>query len=268
MKKLVLIIFALVFVFAGCSKPAEKPEEIPEKEINITEEKIPEDNEIKITEEKIPENSEEELPEKEVSYQNVDITMPEKLFDMTPESFANRDNDEYIKYLYKILSSTNWPGVTGISPSEYSGFESAKDFSSKILYNVFCTAEEDYYDCYRVSDFEVVIPIEDIFNVLDKYFYDYNLNIDEIGINFEYTGEGKYIKAPGFIGIYPSVGVYYDIESVTDNGDGTVTAVIAMEKTVEENHNFVPTGEIESRRIFNFTPAENSCKINYYRIER
>ena len=68
MKKLVLIIFALVFVFAGCSKPAEKPEEIPEKEINITEEKI-------------PENSEEELPEKEVSYQtrSTESTLPNRL---------------------------------------------------------------------------------------------------------------------------------------------------------------------------------------------
>ena len=40
------------------------------------------------------------------------------------------------------------------------------------------------------------------------------------------------------------------------------------DETLEENYDFVPTGEIESRRIFNFTPTEDSCKINYYRIER
>ena len=251
MKKFALIILALIFVLSGCSKPAQETE-------NRSEEPV-------ISEE--PLQKPEEIPEEKV-YKSADITFPENLYDMTPESFANRDNDEYIKYLYKILSSTNWPGVTGISYSEYFGFESAENFSSKILYNVFCTAAEDYYDCYHVSDFEVVIPIEDIFSVLDKYFYNYNLNTDEIGINFEYTGEGKYIKAPGFIGIYPSVGVYYDIESVTDNGDGTVTAVIAMEKTVEEGYNIVSTGEIESRHVFNFKPEQNSCKINYYRIER
>ena len=251
MKKLVLMVLALILVFGGCSKPVKEPENFSE-DIVISEE---------------PLQKPEEVPKENV-YKNADTTFPENLYDMTPESFAKRENDKYITYLYKVLSSTNWLAVTGISYSEYFGFESAENFSSKILYNVFCTAAEDYYDFYSVSDFEVVIPTDDIFKVLDKYFYDYNLNIDEIGINFEYTEDGKHIKAPGFIGIYPSVGVFYTIESVTDNGDGTVTAVIAMEKTVEEENDIVSTGEIESKHIFNFKPEQNSCKINYYRIER
>ena len=120
MKKFALIILALIFVLSGCSKPAQETE-------NRSEEPV-------ISEE--PLQKPEEVPKENV-YKNADTTFPENLYDMTPESFEKRENDKYITYLYKVLSSTNWPAVTGISYSEYFGLNPLKISAAKSFITFF-----------------------------------------------------------------------------------------------------------------------------------
>ena len=204
----------------------------------------------------------------QASYNGADTSYPENLYVMDTAHFVSRENDVYIRYLFKVLTSTNWPAVTDVPNGAYKGFDLGEDFSSQMLLNIFFTAAEDYSGTYIQGDStHFVIPVEDIYAVLDKYFVNYKLDIHDVGYSFTYLEDDKYISSPGFIGIYPTVGFFYDISSVTDNGDGTVTVEILQNKVEEVGYDFLPTDECSAKHIFVIEPGENSCIVHSYKIE-
>ncbi len=261
MKKLMIMLAVLILVLGGCQKPENTENFEHQGEISNAQT------------EKEDENTGEEEQIETSPYKSVDITYPESEYDMSVEAFAQRENDEYIDYLYYVVKAYNWPGVTGMYYDEDNGFELGEKFDSKILFNLFYAAVEEYYDDYYIIDDNghegMVILVSDIHAILDKYFEGYELDIHVLGENYEFLENDKYIKYPGsglMAVVRPDRGGYR-IDAVTDNGDGTVTAVIITTGIDEIDGIFVPNGKDESINKITFEPKENSCKILSYEIE-
>ncbi len=196
------------------------------------------------------------------------MNYPEMTYDMSVEAFVNRENDYYIHYLYRMLLSSNVKGITGLTDLEYTGFEQGNKFDDKILMNMFAISAEDISNSFiDETGNKTVISIDYINSFLGKYFDNVDFNPENWGSNFEYSEDKKSIIVAG-LGSYdlPKYNVY-DIDSVTDNGDGTVTVVIITKHADFIDDKFVPTGEDEQRKTIVFEPKENSCKIISYKCE-
>ncbi len=112
-----------------------------------------------------------------------------------------------------------------------------------------------------------VFPVKDVYSVLDKYFVGYDLDIHDVSYNFTYLEDDKYIDSPGFVSVYPTIGFFYRIDSVTDSGDGTVTVVIFVSDVEEKNGDFVPTEKDRQKHTFVIEPGQNYCIVHSYKVE-
>ncbi len=196
------------------------------------------------------------------------MNYPEMTYDMSVEAFVNRENDYYIHYLYRMLLGSNVNGITGLTDLEYRGFERGYKFDDGILMNMFALGTEDISNSFiDEASGKTVIPINYINGFLGKYFDNVDFDPESWGKNFEYSEDKRSIVVAG-LGSYdlPKYNVY-NIDSVTDNGDGTVTAVIITKHADFIDDNFVPTGEDEQRKTIVFEPKEDSCKIISYKCE-
>lgn len=190
---------------------------------------------------------------------------PENLYKMDVEHFVNRENDEYIHYLFRTISSLCVQSVSDISYFEDVSISSGTELCSKQLMNIFFKAAEKNANCYWDEEQKCfLIPISDIYTVLGKYFFEYNLNISDTSYNFEYSEDKAMIKFPGFIGLDLIFHGGYSIESVTDNGKGTVKVIIFENGTEMVNDDIVPTGEISAIHTIIFKPTKKSCIICSY----
>ena len=193
---------------------------------------------------------------------------PENVYEMDIEHFVNRENDVYISYLFRLVSSTGIQSVSNVPWHEYKGFSSGKELSSKQLLNFFFLADDysDYYLDEENKDY--LIPVSDIHTVLSKYFSEYDLDIHDHSYNFEYLEDDTVIRSLGFVGIDFIYHAGYSIDSVVDNGDGTVKITVFINGTeMTENDEIIPTGEISEVHTMVIEPDKKSCKICSYEVE-
>ncbi len=211
--------------------------------------------------------------EKIPAYETVNLDYPENRYNMHIENFINRTNDKYIDYLYNIAKATNYKSKVGID-KDYKGFDYEDlggRISSAAFFNVFAYAVEDISAPYYEEDpSKATVPVGDVMKVLDKYFEVFEFYGNKTSIESAEFIDQRYIEIPAETGI-PYVIAYdrggYRIDSVTDNGDGTVTAVIITNEAEEINNEFVPTGKDLQSHTLVFEPQASSCHIISYKVE-
>lgn len=250
MKKIIIVFLAIILFVACTNDNIKKTDEMSKETSSST-----------------CSNSAEEKGNEAHIYPSADTTYPENQYIMDVEHFVNRDNDEYIDYLFKVLSSTNWIDATGVYYKDYEGFSSCEEFNSQLLLNIFFTAIENNISSYEGNHLYTIIPVKDIYSVLDKYFVGYELDIHETTHKFIYFENETYISCAVY-GFYPLFMGGYRIESINDNGDGTVTINIIVNGVEEIDNNYIPNGKDESLHTFIIEPSENSCIIHSYKIIR
>lgn len=267
MKK-ILITLVLVLILSGCSSMNQNNLDLSSSNVTI---EPPISNEknggISLNESYSPsEEQDKTFPEFEL--EAIDLYFPENQYVLNVENFTNHSNDEYIRYLFSLLSSSNLKSITNIPYSDYNGFRCSTDLCSDVLFNIFFTATSDQCDSYLQEDTgKYIIPKKDIHSVLDKYFTDYDLDIHNLSYNFEYINDGEYIVSPGFDSIIQTFHGGYEITSIDDNSDGTVSISLTVNKVEEINDMFVISDQIESIHTFTIKPENNKCIILSYFIE-
>ncbi|MGN0627373.1 MAG: hypothetical protein ACI4IT_05365 [Oscillospiraceae bacterium] len=203
------------------------------------------------------------------TYQSADTSYPENQYVMDVEAFVSRENDEYIEFIYELIGARKWPASAPSDPT-YDGFTSGNEFNSSKLFNIFFAAidSDNYKSTYYQDDKQCyVIPVSDINAVLDKYFIEYELDIHDTTANYTYLEDDKYICLPGYLSIIPP-DYGHHIDSVTDNGDGTVTVAIVEDGVAQIDDDLVYTGKDGAKVIFTLEPGDYYCHILSCRIER
>ena len=197
-----------------------------------------------------------------------DPDFPESTYDLSPENFLSGENDGYLDFIFgKVIGALSWQSVTGIPFSEYKGFSFAKELSSDVLINVFLSAADDLCYMYESENGNYIIPTEDFYRVLDKYFSGYDFDLNETFLDVEYIDEGKSAVLSGFIGISHINWGGYEMESVSDNGDGSLTVKYISFAVDETEETFSSTGKISERYTFIIRPSKNRCIIEKLEIE-
>ena len=217
--------------------------------------------------ESAPESSTHNIdePAENTSVVKENLYYPENLYEMDVEHFVNRENDEYIHYLFDTISSVCVPTFSNVSYFEDISIFSGTELSSDQLLNIFFVAFKDNYCCYWNDEQQCfLIPVLDIQTIIEKYFLEYTLNIFDTSYNFEYAENNTIIKSPGFIGLDFIFYAGYTIDSVTDNENGTVKVTILENGTEMVNDDIVSTGEISAVHTIVFKPAKDSCIICSY----
>ncbi len=217
--------------------------------------------------------------EKKIIRENPNIfTYPECNYEMSADAFEKRENDGYILYLDELLMHCDWTAAKDDPKKPYTGFEDSMELNNKILFNVFMfafdycgnTAEQDLSKIawYDSSDEKYHIPMDDIYTVLNKYLVNYWVDMEETGVNYEFDEEKREISIAGGYGI---TSTRYDdrkVVSVTDNGDGTVTAVVESHVYyMDENDNMILSEKPERRNTMVLQPDLFRCVVLSHKIE-
>lgn len=200
---------------------------------------------------------------------------PECDFDISAQAFTERENDEYILWLERMLNCLCWPAATGLdSFMDYGGYSSAGELNSKQLFNCFMFIFDENIVARRdklwldETDGKYHIPIDDIYSILGKYFCDYTFDYTDVSINYEYDKYINGIIIPGGYGVGSRWGGESKVVSVSDNGDGSITAVIDIYSYVEDSEGgMVILEEPTSRNTVVLRPTENGCFCESYKIE-
>lgn len=198
---------------------------------------------------------------------------PERNYDLSVKAFLNRENDDYIFFLDELMMCCRWG--EGI---DFKGFESPEELKSETIFNIFmhifsfCGAEQENdlakFEWYQIEDKRYHIPMTDIRTILNKYFDNFNLNMEETSINYELDEETDTIAIYGGYGIINYRGEDRNIVSVTDNGDGTVTTVVEeYVYHLDDNDNMILSEKPEIRRTMVIRPENLRCVIESFEIE-
>jgi hypothetical protein len=248
MKRIFAAVLTVLILLSACSKPTEQENDIlPESE-----------NSSESSEQKSIENF---IPTP------INVDYPESSYVLDTEHFVNRENDEYIKYLFGILCSANWKAATGVSWTDYQGFSSPAELNSDLLVNIFFKIADSYYENYSFDNITCKIPVNDIYNLLDKYFEDYTLDLHDTSYNFSFTNDDEYVISPGFISVGAEFRSGYRIENVSDNGDGTVSIEIITNEETMVDDEIVATGKDGYSWTFKIKPENDRCRILCLTVE-
>ena len=198
---------------------------------------------------------------------------PERNYDLSAKAFLNRENDDYIFFLDELMMCCRWG--EGI---DFKGFESSGELNSKTFFNIFmyifelCGAGQENnlakLEWYQSADERYHIPMTDIYTILNKYFDNFHLNMEETRVNYEFDEETDTIAIYGGYGIINYRGEDRNVVSVTDNGDGTITTIV--EKYVyhmDDNDNMILSEKPEIRKIMVLRPENSRCVIESLKIE-
>ena len=214
--------------------------------------------------------------EKRMIRENPDVlTYPECNYDMSVKSFLNRENDDYILWLDELMlccprGEEDW--------RDYEGFESFEELDSKKLFNIFmyifdyCGAEHyddlSKFEWYDYGDDKYHIPMTDIYTILLKYLVNVRINMEETTVNYEFDEEKNEIIIPGGYGVTYYRGEKRNVVSVTDNGNGTITAVIESHVYyMDDKDNMILSEKPEIRRTMVLRPLDFSCVVESLKIE-
>ena len=212
--------------------------------------------------------------EKRMIRENPDVlTYPECNYDMSVKSFLNRENDDYILWLDELMLCCQWG-----EGKDFVGFESSKELNSKTRYNIFmyifsyCGAEHfddlSRFEWYDYGDDKYHIPMTDIYTILLKYLVNVGINMEETGVNYEFDEEKNEIIIPGGYGVTHYRGEKRNVVSVTDNGNGTITAVIESHVYyMDDEDNMILSEKTEIRRTMVLRPLDFSCVVESLKIE-
>ncbi|MBE6899694.1 MAG: hypothetical protein E7479_03390 [Ruminococcaceae bacterium] len=201
------------------------------------------------------------------------LTYPECNYDMSAEAFINRENDDYILWLDELMLCCQWG-----EGKEFSGFESYKDLGSKSLFNIFmfvfdyCSAgyEDNLTKAawYDSSDEKYHIFMGDIYTILRKYLVVNGLDMEETSVNYEFDEEKNEIIFSGGYGVTMYRGETRKVVSVTDKGDGTITAVIESHVyLMDDEDNMFLSEKPEIRRTMVLRPGYFRCVVESLKIE-
>ncbi len=213
-----------------------------------------------------PENTENLKNQREFFENSLDsITkmstdFPESLYDMDIENFLSGKNDEYLWFLFENV-------ISAFIEYESEGFSSASELSSKTLLNVYFSAAESHNAMYELKNETYSIPAKDILSVLDKYFENYKIDFDEASFGIKLSEDGKDLLSPKslFHGYVPFG--HTELESVTDNGDGSLAVKFISFDIGEKNGTFSSSGDILAKYSFSIRPEKNKCIIENLDIE-
>lgn len=214
--------------------------------------------------------------EKRIIRENPDVlTYPECNYDISAESLINRESDDYILWLDELMlccprGEEDW--------RDYEGFESSEELDSKKLFNIFmyifdyCAAEHyddlSRFEWYDYGYDKYHIPMTDIYTILRKYLVVNGLNMEETSVNYEFDEEKNEIIIPGGYGVTYYRGEKRNIVSVTDNGDGTITAVIESHVYyMDDKDNMILSEKPEIRRTMVLRPGYFRCVVESLKIE-
>jgi len=212
--------------------------------------------------------------EKRMIRENPNIfTYPECLYDMSANAFLNRENDDYILYLADFLDCMRWNALVAETGKEYSGFSSPSELDGRVMFNQFMFVFDKGFTengsltqdaWYSYADERYHIPMADIHTVLGKYFADYSFEFED-HINYEEEYDSVVILQG-----YPvsSFRGETEVVSVTDNGNGTLTAVLESRLYhLDESDNMVLSENPEERSTIVFHPEDFRCLILSHKIE-
>ncbi|MBR6658355.1 MAG: hypothetical protein IKL18_09355 [Oscillospiraceae bacterium] len=198
---------------------------------------------------------------------------PERNYDLSAKAFLNRENDDYIFFLDELMMCCRWG--EGI---DFKGFESSEELNSKTFFNIFmyifdlCGAGQENnlakLEWYQSADERYHIPMTDIYTILNKYFDNFHLNMEEISVNYEFDEETDTIAIYGGYGIINYRGEDRNVVSVTDNGDGTITTIVEeYVYHMDDNDNMILSEKPEIRKIMVLRPENSRCVIESLKIE-
>ena len=205
------------------------------------------------------------------------LNYPECDYEMSAEAFLNRENDKYLEGMALRMDCLGWLQEGGFSG--YKGYSSAAELDSGALFNVFMFNFDEAFGAEEANlaklkwlwqDGLYHISLADIHAVLGKYFEGYSFDVEEISVNFEYDEETDCIVIAGGYGVYNQWYGEREIVSVTDNGDGTLTAVIDQRAYIidEETDSMSLSKEPTARHTLVFRPEENACICLSYKNEK
>ena len=109
----------------------------------------------------------------------------------------------------------------------------------------------------------------DIYTILWKYVIVNGLNMEETGVNYEFDEEkGEIIIYGGYGVITAYTDKKRNVVSVTDNGDGTKTAVIESHVYyMDDKDNMILSEKPEIRRTMVLRPGYFRCVVESLKIE-
>ena len=193
----------------------------------------------------------------------MNTSFPESLYDMDIENFLSGKNDDYLMFLFDCI-------ICAFVESDSEGFSDFSELSSETLLNVYFYAADNHSAMYEEEKGNYLIPTKDIRAVLDKYFGEYEINLESGLFGTKLSEDGKTLLSPTFIanGFVPWGG--RELDSVIDNGDGTLLVKYVTYSIDEEAGPFSKTGKIEAEYSATIRPGENKCiieklEIKYYR---
>ena len=204
---------------------------------------------------------------------------PECNYDMSVGAFVQRKNDEYILRLGRFLDCLSWPVATGLdSFADYKGYSSGAELNSKQLFNCFMFIFEENWlseasgrtdmAWRNETDEQYHIPLDDINSILGKYFSGYSFDYTEITVNYEYDEDIDGIIIPGGYGIGNQWYGDSKVSSVTDNCDGTITAVIEIHPFIANEEDGFDISEVPLiKNTLVLRPSEKGCICESFRIE-
>lgn len=166
----------------------------------------------------------------ESSSAGFDLDFMEEKYQLNADSFVSRENDEYLLYLWRILSRSDWPAYTGVAFGDYTGFGSPSELSLEMLFNIFFAAAEEtpgYLEAhYDAETSHYTVPAGDVDSVLGKYFSDYSFDPAAETSMYQYDAETQTITFGGYSVGIDSVDAH--VYSVASDENGEITAVIAF----------------------------------------
>ena len=212
--------------------------------------------------------------EKRIIRENPDVlTYPECNYDISAEALVSRESDDYILFLDELMLCCPWG-----EGKDFKGFESSKELNSETLYNIFmyifsfCGTEHyddlSRFEWYDYADGKYHIPMADIYTILWKYVIVNGLIMEETGVNYEFDEEKGEIIIYGGYGVTAYTDEKRNVVSVTDNGDGTITAVIESHVyNMDDEDNMILSEKPEIRRTMVLRPGYFRCVVESLKIE-
>lgn len=216
MKKAICVLLSF-FLLASCS-PKEEAffEENPGE--NCT---LPDDVLVFI--------EEKEQQTEEKNNEDGVFLFPENEFEMTEEAFLERENDKYLCYIFGMTDCVR-KSLTPEERAEYKGFSSAEEIESEALFNIFMYVFDEAKNSSKgdlsaarwlENDGSYHIPINDIENIIGKYFDEFEFDMENSGADFYYDENGAAVLTQGY---GKNSDAPPEIISVERNEDGTLTA--------------------------------------------
>ena len=212
--------------------------------------------------------------EKRMIRENPDVlTYPECNYDISAEALISRKSDDYILFIDELMLCCPWG-----EGKDFKGFESSKELNSETLFNIFmyifsfCGAEHyddlSRFEWYDYADGKYHIPMADIYTILWKYVIVNGLIMEETGVNYEFDEEKGEIIIYGGYGVTAYTDEKRNVVSVTDNGDGTITAVIESHVYyMDDKDNMILSEKPEIRRTMVLRPGYFRCVVESLKIE-